>query len=218
MSVFHRELSMLEGTYELACRQSIDRLASLLHRAQGPLLAVGSGSSGTAGQFAASLHERLRGHLSRSATPLDLTAALAELADTHTLLLSFGGRHLDVLDALRSLRARRPRTLVVLCGVGRSPLGEAARAAEVDLVELGLEPIEDGVLGINLLLAFLVVLFRAASEAAGLPSKLPRDLAALVGATSLAAFMDEVHETTATLWERPTTLLLYAPATRVAGA
>lgn len=207
---------MLESTYALACGQRVDDFARLLQGAEGPLLAVGSGASCTAGEYATRLHENLRGHLGRSATPLEAGHVLPHLRDVHVLMLSFGGRNHDILDAFDTVRAHEPRSFTVLCGSRGTPLGDAARAGGVNLTELELETMRDGILGINYLLAFLVVLIRAATKAAAAPLSLPTNVAGLVGASSMPAFLDDIHERTAPLWECETTLVLHDPTTRVA--
>lgn len=216
MQSFQREIAQLEPTYQLACRQRTEHLASRLAASDGSLLAIGSGGSGTAGAYAAMLHERLRGHLGRSATPLDARHLLPSLRHAHVLLLSFGGSNHDIIDTLQTAQTYRPPWFTVLCGRQGTRLGEATRTANVELVELELESIRDGILGINYLLAFLVVLARATFQASAVPLELPRHLASLVGASSVRAFFDDIHERTAPLWTRETTLVLHDATTRVA--
>jgi hypothetical protein len=65
------ELQKLDSTYSWAIETSIDGLISFIHSSSGlPMLAIGSGGSLTAANFASILHQQT-GTISKCFTPLE---------------------------------------------------------------------------------------------------------------------------------------------------
>ena len=72
---YQSELNLIPKTIDWAFKQDISALRHTLLHELGPhnLIAIGSGGSLVAAEFAAMLHETSTGHLARSATPLEAT-------------------------------------------------------------------------------------------------------------------------------------------------
>ena len=101
---YQSELNLIPATIEWALKQDISTLRhSLLHEL-GPhnLIAIGSGGSLVAAEFAALLHETATGHLARSASPLEATVRQTP-RNTAALLLSASGSNADILQAAELL-------------------------------------------------------------------------------------------------------------------
>ncbi|MGR4866725.1 HAD hydrolase family protein [Caulobacter sp. LARHSG274] len=135
-----------------------------------------------------------------------------------TWLLSAGGGNVDILAAFKSLVAREPRQLGVLCGRAGSPLTELAQAhAYVDLLLFDPPAGKDGFLATNSLVAFIALLTRAY-----LAEFDQHGATWAATAEELRPFLDEKSETvarwqeaTAPLWSRPTTLVLHGASSRI---
>jgi len=182
-----------------------------------PLLAIGSGGSLSAAQALVTLHQRCTGYLASVATPLEAVAS--PLASNAAIwLLSSGGSNVDILAAFRTLVAREPRQLGILCGNARSALAGAAREhAYVDLVLHEPPTGKDGFLATNSLLAFVTLLTRAYS-CEFLDCSPDFDVQA---SDVLALLRNNVHwqtwrEQISPLWARSTTLVLHGSTTRTA--
>jgi hypothetical protein len=85
---FATELATLDATYRWSLTQPIEELCSAIARtARESLLCIGSGGSLTAAAFAARLHERFAGKLSRFVTPLELRTAVTQLHQIDALFI-----------------------------------------------------------------------------------------------------------------------------------
>jgi len=211
------EMSKLADTFAWAMASDIGPLRTAVKTASlSPLLAVGSGGSLTAAQALASLHQRCTGHLAAVATPLE---AIAEpLAPSAAIwLLSAGGNNVDILAAFRALVAREPRQLSVLCGRSDSPLANAARDHGFTDLLLHEPPTgKDGFLATNSLLAFVTLLTRAyASEFEDSSSDFDSQASTIHSLLLDEARWHEWRSSTATLWPRNTTLVLYGSTARI---
>ena len=111
---YQTELDLIPTTIDWALKQDISALRYTLLHEFGPhnLIAIGSGGSLVAAEFAALLHETATGHLARSATPLEATVRQTP-RNTAALLLSASGSNTDILQAATScpswgMKPRRP--------------------------------------------------------------------------------------------------------------
>ena len=181
-----------------------------------PLCAIGSGGSLTGAHALAGLHQRYTGRLAAVATPLE--AADEPLGATvATWLLSAGGGNVDIVAAAKTLILREPRQLCILCGRDASPLAELCRQHPfVDLLLYPPPAGKDGFLATNSLLGFTALLTRAYAAEFGSDTDWQDTVNCLKPLLpNTAAALDAWEEATAPLWNRPTTLALYGPSTRI---
>lgn len=199
------------ASVDIAPLRKAVRTAGLL-----PLLAIGSGGSLTAAHALAGLHQRFTTQVAAVATPLDAVADPLD-ASVAPWLLSAGGGNVDILAATKAIIAREPRQVAVLCGREDSPLADLCRRHDyVDLLIYTPPAGKDGFLATNSLLGFTALLTRAyLAEFGG-----QGDWEAITGTispllTELSGTLEGWQATTAPLWLRQTTLVLYGPSTRI---
>ncbi len=211
------EMAKLAETFAWAGSVDIDPLRRAIRTAGiSPLRAIGSGGSLTAAHALASFHQRFTHRIATIATPLE---AIEEPLDSNTAtwLLSAGGSNVDILAATEALISREPRQLGVLCGRIGSPLTDLCQAHPfVDLMIYPPPTGKDGFLATNSLLGFTALLLRAYVTEFGDPDEW---LTASGAMESLLLEESEAltlwRDATTPLWTRPTTLVLYGPATRI---
>ena len=211
---YYTELKQLRTTYDWALCVDIDHLATAISSVTNlPLAAVGSGGSLTVAEFAVNLHERYCGILSRALTPLSAVGSPINLRDCGVLMATASGRNPDVLGSFRCLSEKEPRRFVVLCLTKDSPVARlAARQPVVSVVEM-IPPVpRDGFLATNSLVASVVLLLRAYTEAFGLTTGLPRLW------TELLPHDTERRLATAlkSSWDKHTQIVLHGASTRIA--
>ncbi len=128
-------------------------------------------------------------------------------------MTSAGGSNPDVLGSFTNTAAREPGSLLVVCLSRGTPLARrAASFPYVDFVELSPPTERDGFLATNSLVALVVVLARAYTDAFTGATRLPRTWSKLVP-RRVAIDLDR---RLATVWQRKTLVALYGPSTRVA--
>jgi len=155
----------------------IDQLCSFVNASHDlPLIAVGSGGSLTAAHMAVLLHQRT-GMLSKAVSPLDFMALKKSSPGNSVLILSAGGRNLDILSAFRSVVTSEPRQLMALCMQTGSPLATLSRKYRyARFLDFHLPSGKDGFLATNSLVAFITMLIRAYSESLSESYSLPDSL------------------------------------------
>jgi fructoselysine-6-P-deglycase FrlB-like protein len=165
---YSAEMQELPATYACASGINVEPLVDFLGSSVGaPLLAVGSGGSLTAASLAALLHQR-RGGVAKALTPMELAYAERAIPESNVLLISAGGRNVDVLAAFEVAAMREPRQLFALTARSRSPLAEIAeRYRYTQHLALELPTGKDGFLATNSLMAFLIALLRADARLSG---------------------------------------------------
>lgn len=211
------EIAKLLDTFIWAKSTEIAPLRLALKAAgQAPLRAIGSGGSLTAAHALAALHQRWTGRVAAVATPLDAIAEPLDLG-VATWLISAGGGNIDILAAFRALAIREPRQLGVLCGRADSALAALAREHPfVDLLVYEPPAGKDGFLATNSLLAFTLLLTRAyVDEFSPDASEWTRTAAAMEPLLADGAEGVPWADDLATLWARPTTLILHGSTTRL---
>ena len=162
---YQTELDLIPTTIDWALKQDISALRYTLLHEFGPhnLIAIGSGGSLVAAEFAALLHETATGHLARSATPLEATVRQTP-RNTAALLLSASGSNTDILQAANLLPELGYETTAALCTRGESPLSTIVTDNGGMMHEFALLSGRDGFLATNSLIATLVLLYRASVE------------------------------------------------------
>jgi fructoselysine-6-P-deglycase FrlB-like protein len=211
------EMVKLAETFEWAATVDIKPLRQAIRIAGlSPLRAIGSGGSLTVAHALVSFHQRFTGRLAAVSTPLE---AAGEPLDwtIATWLLSASGGNVDIIAAAETLIGREPRQFAVLCGQSDSPLAELCRAHPfTDLLVYPPPAGKDGFLATNSLLGFTALLARAYTAEFDAQSEWTE------AATILPLLLHERSEavaswesSTAPLWPRPTTLVLYGPSTRI---
>ena len=214
---YAEEMAKLAETFAWAAAADPEPLREAVRTAGlSPLRAIGSGGSLTGAHALASLHQRYTSHLAAVATPLE--AANEPLGATaSTWLLSAGGGNVDIVAAAKTLILHEPRQLCVLCGRDTSPLAELCRQHPfVELLFYSSPAGKDGFLATNSLLGFTALLTRAYAAEFGSDTDWKDTvdwLEPLLPVTADASVAWE--EATEPLWNRPTTLVLYGPSTRI---
>lgn len=211
------ELSALPRTYSWALRANVDKLANAIaSTASLPLLAVGSGGALTTAHFAAILHQRCTGKVSKAVTPLEMDSLAKYSRDCAVILFTAGGNNPDVLGSFRRLVLCEPRRFIVVCGRESSPLSiMAKRFWYVDFIGLKLPSGKDGFLATNSLLAFSVFLRRAYGKAFSFPNTLPQSFRALVySQRPRKQYIADLKKRCAQLWTRENLVILFGPNAR----
>ncbi len=211
------DLGFLSETFRWSMNADIEPLAQALSFASGSnLVAVGSGGSHTAAHFAASLHQRYTGKLSKPVTPLEFAADSLGASEPAILILSATGRNPDILGAFRRAIGCEPKRLIVICFQPESPLVQRAGAYRyVDTFALHIPSGKDGFLATNSLLATAVLLYRAYAKSFSFDTCLPKNYLDLlcVSGDSPQQFFSSIRARSASLWERDTILVLHGPST-----
>ena len=173
---YQSELAQIPTTIDWALKQDISGLRHTLLYELGPynLVAVGSGGSLVAAEFAALLHETVTGHLARSATPLEATFRQTP-QNTAALLLSASGSNADILQAGRLLPQLGYETTAALCTRRESRLSAIVSDLGGIVHEFPIPSGHDGFLATNSLIATLILLHRAAS-ALPIPNEMDGEL------------------------------------------
>lgn len=162
---YQSELDLIPTTIDWALKQDISGLRHTLLHELGPynMVAIGSGGSLVAAEYAALLHESATGYLARSATPLEATVRSTP-RNTAALLLSARGSNADILQTARLLPELGYETTAALCAQMGSPLSAAISDQGGMMIEFALPSGRDGFLATNSLMATLVLLYRASMD------------------------------------------------------
>lgn len=213
------ELALLTETYSWSMATPTDDLATAICAASAlPMLATGSGGSLTAAHFAAELHQKRMGMVSKATTPLEMISSPPTGKGQAVLIISAGGRNSDVIAAFKSVVGLEPKRLIVICSRAKSPLSQLAKEHRyVDLIDLSIPAGKDGFLATNSLLAFAVVMARGWAAASAVENPLPPDFDALICPHgSMEDFVADLAGRCAPLWRQQTLSVLYGPSTRSA--
>ena len=192
-SRYAKELSQLSEVYDVARRIDISPLCSAVEAwMTGPMIMVGSGGSFSTATYAAHLHERMSGHLARSATPLEV--ASGPIPSAGVVCFSASGRNRDILSAFRAAARREVDRLGALILSNKSPLGElGSRIQYAHVIEIPHPTFTDGFLAVASLLASCLVLLRAYRAAERRQEKdIPDSLDALIDESTSFASIDSI--------------------------
>ena len=214
---YQSEIAKLTDTF--VWTKTVD--ITLLRRAVGTvahssILAVGSGGSLTVAHALVCLHRHLTGRNSTVATSLE---SISEPLETNASawLISAGGNNGDILAAAKAIIASEPRQVAVLCGRKNSKLSRLClQHPFVDLLVYPPPVGKDGFLATNSVLGFVALLARAFSEEYDNGAdwnNVVENVEPLLPGTS--EIVMAWKQSTAQLWERPTTLVLHGPTTRI---
>lgn len=216
---YKTELSALPQTFEAALeteiRPLVDAVASSANR---PLIAVGSGGSLSAAQFAVTLHQRFGGQFAKALTPLEIMNLEGDFGGVSCILTSAGGSNTDILSAFKHLVAREPARLLTATARRGSSLSDLARRYRyVDAIEVPVPCGKDGFLATNSLLAFAVVLARAYSQVFTGGSAFPVGFHVLLkGQKTISAFLERLRQECQQLWKRDVLVVLFSPSLQAA--
>lgn len=215
---YAREMARLEETFDWATRiVDLEPVRQAIRAARHhPLQAIGSGGSLTGAHALAALHQRHSGQLASVATPLQAIAEPLD-HDVAAWLLSAGGGNVDILAATKSLIRREPCQVSVLCGRDSSPLAELCRKhSYVDFLVYASPAGKDGFLATNSLFGFAALLTRAYVTECDSEADWQKTVDRLEPLLPVnAAISEGWKQATASLWTRPTTLVLHGPSTRI---
>ena len=214
---YKSEIAKIADTFAWTTTVDIDPLRRVVRAAgNSSILAVGSGGSLTAAHALVGFHQRSTGRISMVATSLEAISEPPE-NDVAAWLISAGGNNGDILAAAKVLIARELRQVAVLCGRQNSRLSRLCQQHPfVDLLVYPPPVGKDGFLATNSLLSFTALLARAFSEEYDDGTEwtdVTENVELLLPDTS--ATVAEWRHETSRLWDRPTTLVLYGPSTRI---
>jgi hypothetical protein len=215
---YANEIAKLSETLAWVSQVDISALQQAVATAGiGPLLTVGSGGSLSAAHALAFVHQRATGQLAAVMTPLE---AASEPFDQNIAawLVSAGGRNVDILAAFRALAVRECRQLAILSGRTTSPLAKLAHVHRfVDFLAYEPPAGKDGFLATNSLLAFVALAIRAYAEVFSKTQQPWAEVYNYVaplterGGPAQKAWAESTH----TIWERSTTVVLHGATTRL---
>ena len=193
----------------------VETVASSISR---PLLAIGSGGSLSAAQFAITLHQRFAGQFAKASTPLESLNLEGCFANASCLLLTASGRNADILGAFKHLVAREPAQLLVATACQGSSLSRLAHNYRyVNTLEIPIPSGKDGFLATNSLLAFTTVLARAYSQVFTETSVLTKGFDVLLkGQKTISAFVERLRQQCDPLWGRDVLVVLFSPSLQAA--
>lgn len=215
---FATEIDALPVTYHWAIEQPIDVLARAIEKMCGdPLIALGSGGSFSASQFACHLHNVFTQQVATAMSPLQAATGDSSLVGTGILVPTARGNNPDVIGAVRELIFREPRNILVLCANPKSRIARLiARHSYVDLVEYEMPFGADGFLATNSLLGFSVLLARAYSTVLGQMFDLPKQLTDLLEDNRELSDSKWLDRRYAPLWQRQTLIVLHGSSVSAA--
>ena len=159
---YRSELNQIPTTIQWALEQDVTQLRDTLLREFGSrnLIAVGSGGSLVAAEYAALLHEAVTGWLARPVTPLEAITR-PSTRNTAALLLSARGTNADIRQAAKILPMLGYESVSAISTTKGSPLGSILADYGAILHEFSVPSGRDGFLATNSLIATLVLLYRA---------------------------------------------------------
>ena len=162
------ELKRLKQTVAFACGVDINPLVALLADfVSQNLIFVGSGGSYTAATFAAALHEKHTGRLTKALTPLE-AANGPFTTNTAAVLISARGSNSDIIKAFQSLLFKDP--VAAICASEKSKLLRLIDDSGIgEGYGFTVPGGKDGFLATNSLLATLILLSRSYESLFGLP-------------------------------------------------
>jgi len=212
------ELQQIRATYDWAMNIQIEPLAQAIKAlVMHPMVAVGSGGSFTAADFACNLHLSYTKMLSRPFTPMEFASSPVRLSDTSLMIVSAGGTNSDILATFRGAMLREPRQCLIVSLRNDSPLSRLAEKYHfVDVVNFEQPWGKDGFLSTNSLLALVVLLSRSYTEALGIEKDLPPCIENLTGTTNFLDTIANIQAQSVLLWGKQTILVVYGPNLRSA--
>ena len=214
---FDKELEQLEDTYKWAMDVDVSEISWVIRNSCGiPLLSVGSGGSLSAAEFQALLHRTLFSSIGQAVTPLELISMLPRNRGVAVWFMSANGGNIDISRAFKHTILHEMKFVSALVCREESKLNELS--TEYQYTKCFQFPIpsgKDGFLATNSLLAFLVILYRAYSDAINEVNKtisLSKTLNALIR-KCLANFssLKDIEKTAAPLWNKKSIHVLYSP-------
>lgn len=214
---YSSELNRLAATYNWAMNVDISGLtAAISSSSQVPLLAIGSGGSLTAANFATLLHNKYTGNVAKAVTPLELVFSGINLRDVSVLFLSAGGRNPDIINAFKRVIVREPYRFIVMCASSDSELSRLAITHRfVDTLNFLLPSGKDGFLATNSLLAFSILLCRAYAHAFSGKDDLPKKFEELLYPLQTEdEYISQLREQCNPLWTRKTLIALHGVMTQ----
>lgn len=213
---YKRELNCLEKVYATALAYDVSSVAQMIGRiGQSPLLAVGSGGSYSTACFAADLHERRTGALSRAATPLDVIASRHPRGAT--LCFSASGRNRDIGIAFQISAQAESGPVGALVLSNDTPIHALQRRySYADVAGGAHSDFKDGFLAVASMLASAILLTRAYNIVYGECEMLPRSLSAFAESAIGRSSFDFVADEALDVMRRGNLSLLYSPTMKAA--
>lgn len=214
------DISLLPRTVRWSLNLGIEDLVHAISLAStSNLIAIGSGGSYTVANFAASLHQRYTGKLSKPVTPLEYVSDASAVSEAAILVFSATGRNPDILGAFKKAIESEPKQLIVVCFQPGSPLVQLASPYRyVDTFAVQLPSGKDGFLATNSLLATAILLYRAYDASFCRGTTFPKNYNDLLGIKrkSSKELFSSLRTRCAPLWERETIIVLHGPSTQPA--
>lgn len=173
---YQKEISSLSDVYATAMQFDIHPVASMVESSfQYPLLTVGSGGSFSVANFAAELHQRNTGLLSRASTPLELVSGTIPQS-VAIMCFSAGGNNSDICTAFKHAALEESGRVAALVFSENTKLHALQeKYTYTDVVGASASIFRDGFLSVATLLASSILLTRAYDEVLGSKTPLPSE-------------------------------------------
>lgn len=212
---YQRELSALSEVYATAMQFDINAIssmvASLVHC---PLLTVGSGGSYSVASFAADLHQRRTGYISRAATPFEVVSGGIP-RKAAAVCFSASGNNRDICVAFELLAREEAGPVGALVLSDETALNTLqSKYMYTNVVGGGEKAFKDGFLSVATILASSVLLTRAYDEVLGVENPLPPNFHELSRLCANNCTFDSLLVELEPVMSRPVTSILYSPIVR----
>lgn len=206
-----RELDALDQVYDAARSANIDEITGVVEaQFDASLIAIGSGGSFSTASFAAQLHERMTGRLSRASTPLAYLES--PMPDAAVLCLSASGRNRDIGAAFKAAAVAECSPASALVMAAETPLHAlAAKYSVANVASVRDASFRDGFLAVATLLASAVVLARAYTTVASTNIELPSCLQELEDETLGEFRYKSIPTLAADVMAKPIVSILFSP-------
>ena len=206
-----RELDALNQVYDAARSVNIDEITGVVEaQFDASLIAIGSGGSFSTASFAAQLHERMTGRLSKASTPLAYLEG--PVLDAAVLCLSASGRNRDIGAAFKAAAVAERGPVSALVMADETPLHTLATKYSIaDVASVRDASFRDGFLAVATLLASAIVLTRAYSTVASTDIGLPSCLQDLEDETLGELKYKSIPDLAADVMARPVISVLFSP-------
>ena len=210
-------MEQLEDTHKWAISVDVSEISCLIRNSYGlPLLSVGSGGSLSAAEFQALIHRTLFSSIGQAVTPLELISMLPRNGEVAVWFMSANGDNIDISRAFKHTILHEMKFVSALVCRKESKLHKLSNEYEyTKCFQFPIPSGKDGFLATNSLLAFLVILYRAYSDAINEVNKtvgLSKTLNALIR-MCLANFsgLRDIKKAAAPLWNKKSIHILYSP-------
>lgn len=212
---YQKELSSLSEVYATALKFDISAISNMVASlVQYPLLTVGSGGSYSVASFAADIHQRRTGYISRAATPFEVVSGCIP-QKVAAVCFSASGNNRDICVAFELLAREEAGPVGALVLSDETALHTLqSRYMYTNVVGGGEKAFKDGFLSVATILASSVLLTRAYDEVLGVQNPLPANFHEFSQVCANNSTFDSLLVGLEPVMSREVTSILYSPIVR----